>query len=128
MSEASVRDGSPLEALVAQVAVEFVELQRRGERPGAEDYRVLHLAAAFLLHPSIVPVHAVGCERGFHFYAMQFIDGRNLDDLLQQLRRPAGANPASAAPDSPESQRTEAYQVSPEAPAIPAAATAPDAR
>jgi hypothetical protein len=24
---------------------------------------------------NIVPVHATGCERGVHYYAMQFIDG-----------------------------------------------------
>src|SRR5262249_42899042 len=30
-------------------------------------------AAASLHHEHIVPVHAVGCERGVHYYAMQFI-------------------------------------------------------
>src|SRR5205823_7367051 len=43
-------------------------------------------AAASLHHPHIVPVHAVGCERGMHFYAMQFIDGRSLEQFLQELR------------------------------------------
>src|SRR5205809_220548 len=33
-------------------------------------------AAAQLHHTNIVPVYAVGCERGMHFYAMQLIDGR----------------------------------------------------
>jgi serine/threonine protein kinase len=32
-------------------------------------------AAACLHHTNIVPVYSVGCERGVHFYAMQFIDG-----------------------------------------------------
>ena len=32
-------------------------------------------AAAQLHHPNIVPVFAVGVERGVHYYAMQFIDG-----------------------------------------------------
>jgi serine/threonine protein kinase len=45
-------------------------------------------AAASLHHPHIVPVYAVGCERGVHYYAMQFIDGRSLDDVLYQLRQP----------------------------------------
>jgi serine/threonine protein kinase len=44
------------------------------------------LAAAQLHHTNIVPVYAVGCERGVHYYAMQFIDGRNLARVVQELR------------------------------------------
>ena len=33
-------------------------------------------SAAQLHHPNIVPVYAVGCERGTHYYAMQLIDGQ----------------------------------------------------
>lgn len=43
-------------------------------------------AAAQLHHTNIVPVYAVGCERNVHFYAMQFIDGRSLADLIRELR------------------------------------------
>lgn len=46
--------------------------------------------AAQLHHPHIVPVFAVGCERGVHFYAMQFIDGQPLDRLVRQLRARSG--------------------------------------
>ncbi len=44
-------------------------------------------AAAQLLHPNIVPVFAVGVERGVHYYAMQFIDGQPLDRAIVELRR-----------------------------------------
>jgi eukaryotic-like serine/threonine-protein kinase len=44
-------------------------------------------AAASLHHEHIVPVHAVGQERGVHFFAMQFIEGRTLADLIAQERR-----------------------------------------
>ena len=44
-------------------------------------------AAAHLHHQNIVPVYGVGCERGVHYYAMQFIDGQTLADLIRQLRR-----------------------------------------
>jgi len=44
-------------------------------------------AAAQLHHTNIVPVYAVGSERGVHFYAMQFINGRSLADLIDDLRR-----------------------------------------
>src|SRR5262249_47585506 len=50
-------------------------------------------AAANLRHQNIVPVHYVGCERGVHFYAMQFIDGQTLAAVirdLRQLARPKG--------------------------------------
>src|SRR5207249_10192101 len=39
-------------------------------------------AAAHLHHQNIVPVYAVGCERGVHYYAMQFIDGYTLADMI----------------------------------------------
>jgi serine/threonine protein kinase len=44
-------------------------------------------AAACLNHTNIVPVHFVGCERGVHFYAMRFIDGQPLSEIIRQLRR-----------------------------------------
>jgi len=43
-------------------------------------------AAAQLHHPHIVAVYAVGCDRGVHFYAMQFIDGLPLDRVVEQVR------------------------------------------
>lgn len=68
-------------------------------------------AAALLQHPNIVPVYAVGSERGAHYYAMQFIDGRSLaawvDDWRQQPDIPHAltALPAPRAPEgSPPSQ------------------------
>lgn len=44
-------------------------------------------AAAHLHHSNIVPVFAVGCDRGVHYYAMQFIDGQTLADVIRNLRR-----------------------------------------
>lgn len=46
-------------------------------------------AAAHLHHPHIVPVYGVGCERGVHYYAMQFIQGQTLAALIRELRRQA---------------------------------------
>src|SRR5207247_7150351 len=43
-------------------------------------------AAAQLNHTHVVPVYFVGCERGVRFYAMQFIDGHTLADLIRELR------------------------------------------
>jgi serine/threonine protein kinase len=44
------------------------------------------LAAASLDHPHVVKVYGVGCERGVHFIAMQFIDGRTLAELVRERR------------------------------------------
>jgi serine/threonine protein kinase/tetratricopeptide (TPR) repeat protein len=75
-------------------------------------------AAASLDHPHIVHVHAVGCERAVHFYAMQFIEGQTLAALIAELRRSGGK------PVAPEAQAT-----TPHVPgqAAPAADTAPRA-
>jgi serine/threonine protein kinase/Flp pilus assembly protein TadD len=43
-------------------------------------------AAAHLHHTNIVPVHATGCERGVHYYAMQFIEGQTLASVIADLR------------------------------------------
>src|SRR5262249_23173688 len=47
-------------------------------------------AAAQLHHTNIVPVYSVGCERGVHFYAMQFIDGHSLAAVIAETRRLRG--------------------------------------
>jgi serine/threonine protein kinase len=47
-------------------------------------------AAAHLHHAHIVPVHAVGCDRGVHYYAMQLIDGRSLAAVIAEMRELAG--------------------------------------
>jgi serine/threonine protein kinase/Flp pilus assembly protein TadD len=58
-------------------------------------------AAAHLQHQNIVPVYGVGCERGVHFYAMQYIDGQTLAAVIRELRQWAGLEPALPTP-SPE--------------------------
>lgn len=47
-------------------------------------------AAALLHHTHIVPIYAVGCERGVHFYAMQLIEGQSLAAVIKRLRDDAG--------------------------------------
>ena len=44
-------------------------------------------AAAILHHVHIVPIYSVGCERGVHYYAMQFIDGQTLAEAIGALRQ-----------------------------------------
>lgn len=77
-------------------------------------------AAAQLHHSHIVPIYSVGCERGVHFYAMQFVEGQSLAAALRELRRlvgkeaaePAGVEPRSGSSvmrKNQDSQRTDPY-------------------
>jgi len=52
--------------------------------------------AARLHHTNIVPIFAVGEADGVHYYAMQFIHGHGLDDVLREVRALRG--PAASAP------------------------------
>jgi tetratricopeptide (TPR) repeat protein len=45
--------------------------------------------AAALHHPHIVPIFAVGCDQGVHYYAMQLVEGRCLAALLRERREGA---------------------------------------
>lgn len=49
-------------------------------------------AAASLDHPNIVKVYSVGSDRGVHYYAMQYIEGRTLGALIAELRQSTGLN------------------------------------
>jgi tRNA A-37 threonylcarbamoyl transferase component Bud32 len=64
-------------------------------------------AAATLHHTNIVPIFGVGCERGVHYYAMQFIEGQTLAAVIRELRplakRKTGEE-AAAPPRSPSGQ------------------------
>jgi serine/threonine-protein kinase len=57
-------------------------------------------AAARLHHTNIVPVFGVGEENGTHYYVMQYIEGRPLDEVLAELRRlRAGADVRGGSPN-----------------------------
>jgi serine/threonine protein kinase len=64
-------------------------------------------AAAKLHYEHIVPVYFIGCERGVHFYAMQYIEGQSLAAIIAELRRIAGRGPN-------DPQRTVPYEPPPE--------------
>jgi serine/threonine protein kinase len=71
-------------------------------------------AAACLHHTNIVPVYFVGEERGVHFYAMQFIDGRPLSEIVRQLRQAEQDRRGPQPKEAPASQERPAdYQAVP---------------
>lgn len=92
----SLRRRVALKILPFAAALDAKQLQR---------FKNEAMAAGNLHHQNIVPVHAVGTERGVHYYAMQFIDGQTLAALISELRQLSGleANkPAAPAGSLPE--------------------------
>ncbi len=72
-------------------------------------------AAGQLDHPHIVGVHTVGSDRGVHFYAMQFVDGRSLADVISQLRgEHLPADASSFRRDLSDSHNTHDRQATPQ--------------
>jgi serine/threonine protein kinase/tetratricopeptide (TPR) repeat protein len=66
-----------LKVLPAAHAIDQRQLQR---------FRVEARAAAQLHHSNIVPVFAVDCDQSVHYYAMQFIDGPTLAEVIRALK------------------------------------------
>jgi tetratricopeptide (TPR) repeat protein len=62
-------------------------------------------AAAHLHHPNIVPVYAVGCERGVHYYAMQLVDGTTIERVVDEMRALARGHDDSLTGTAPSSGR-----------------------
>src|SRR5262249_48615891 len=64
-------------------------------------------AAASLEHPPIVPVYAVGCERGVHYFGINLIDGFTLADFMeaQSEGTRAAPNPAPGGADTAPAAR-----------------------
>ncbi len=84
-------------------------------------------AAAHLHHQNIVPVYGVGCERGVHYYAMQFIDGQTVADLIHELRREAGVNEMTETASRGAANAAALQVTGPYVSAHPAADTTPRA-
>jgi serine/threonine protein kinase/uncharacterized protein YjdB len=52
-----------------------------------ERFKQEAITVAQLHHPSIVSVHSVRQAEGLHFFVMQYVEGRSLEQVLQQARR-----------------------------------------
>ncbi len=63
---------------------------------------------AHLHHTNIVPIHAVGCEQGVHYYAMQFIEGHSLSAVVDQAAQEPHASNTNRLPFSAEAFRQTA--------------------
>ena len=80
-------------SLGRRVALKILPLAAAVDPRHLQRFQLEAQAAAHLHHPHIVPIHAVGCDRGVHYYAMQFVEGRSLADLVREIRRGAAKPP-----------------------------------
>jgi serine/threonine protein kinase len=75
------------EALGRHVALKVLPYQAAADPVRLQRFRREARAAARLHHTNIVPVFDVGEFGGTHYYAMQFIQGQGLDEVVQELHR-----------------------------------------
>jgi serine/threonine protein kinase len=124
-------------SLARRVALKVLPFAATLDARHLQRFKTEAQAAALLHHTNIVPVYAVGCERGVHFYAMQLIEGQSLAVLIAQLRRQAGLPASDEAPsrdsihssyvlgnDVPPDLSAASRRERPVAPAIPVPDTA----
>jgi tetratricopeptide (TPR) repeat protein len=92
-------------SLGRRVALKVLPLAAALDARALQRFKNEAQAAAHLQHTNIVPVYFVGCERGVHFYAMQYVEGQTLaaliTDLRRQSERPAQRPPPATGPYVP---------------------------
>jgi serine/threonine protein kinase len=80
-------------SLSRRVALKVLPFAATMDPRHLQRFKIEAQAAAQLHHTNIVPVHYVGCERGVHFYAMQYIEGESLAAVIAALRKPSEPRP-----------------------------------
>ena len=81
-------------SLNRRVALKVLPFASAMDSRQLQRFQIEAQAAAALHHKSIVPVFTVSTEAGVPFYAMQFIEGRSLAELVRELRQMGGLEPA----------------------------------
>ena len=77
-------------SLGRRVALKVLPRQVAGDSEALERFRREAKAAARLHHTNIVPVFEVGRDGETAYYAMQFIEGQGLDQVIDELARLRG--------------------------------------
>jgi serine/threonine protein kinase len=93
------------DVLGRRVALKVMPTQGLARPSQIERFELEARAAARLHHANIVAVFGAGCHEGLYYYAMQYIPGRGLDAVLNELRwlrspvSPGGKGPDQGMPD-----------------------------
>src|SRR5437868_8581171 len=75
------------ETLGRHVALKILPFTTATEPRCLARFRREARSAARLHHTNIVPVFDIGEREGVHYYAMQFIQGQGLDEVISELHR-----------------------------------------
>jgi serine/threonine protein kinase/WD40 repeat protein len=83
-------------SLGRRVALKVLSIHNHGDAKSLERFKREARAAARLHHTNIVPVFEVGQDGEHCYYAMQYIQGQGLDQIVHELRqlRSASRHPA----------------------------------
>src|SRR4051794_12043205 len=91
-------------SLGRRVALKVLPGHVAGDRTALARFRREAKAAARLHHTNIVPVFEVGRDGDVAYYAMQFIQGQGLDQVIDELARLRGLERKSAGTDGPRAE------------------------
>jgi serine/threonine protein kinase len=88
--------------LARRVALKVLPFAASLDAKLVQRFRIEAQVAAQLNHPHIVPVYAVGSERGFHYFAMRFIEGQSLAGVIRERQGVKG--PGDEPPSAPRAR------------------------
>ncbi|MCR4317779.1 MAG: protein kinase [Planctomycetes bacterium] len=74
------------EGLRRRVALKILPAEVATSAQAVERFKREAASAAKLQHENIVPVYGMGEFMGIHYFAMEFVKGRSLEDLLDAIR------------------------------------------
>jgi WD40 repeat protein/serine/threonine protein kinase/tetratricopeptide (TPR) repeat protein len=98
-------------ALGRRVALKVMNLPAARHRKAQERFQHEARAAARLHHTNIVPVYDVGQDGSLCYYAMQFIHGQGLDQVMEELRRLRSAAPQPAGLPAVDARQPSSHPV-----------------
>ncbi len=73
-------------SLERSVAIKVLHPHISASRTSIERFRREARAVARLRHMHITPIYAQDEEDGVYYYVMEFIEGRNLNEIIGQIR------------------------------------------
>jgi serine/threonine protein kinase/dienelactone hydrolase len=95
-------------SLNRRVALKVLPMSLAGTSSAMERFRREARAAAKLRHPNIVTIYAEGADGNVCYFAMERIDGRNLDQVIADLREAKALKQSPPAAPAAEEIETEA--------------------